>query len=132
MGNRIIMTYYYEIENYSAEFEKQGEERGEARGEERGIKIGEERGIKIGEERGEERGIAIGREMEKKKVKETQLESAFYLFCFKKNIDKYHFDYKYKMEDILLFFVEKVDLELKDDNMTDFINALEKKEVIEK
>jgi len=132
MGNRIIMTYYYEIENYSAELEKQGEERGEARGEERGIKIGEERGIKIGEERGEERGIAIGREMEKKKVKDTQLESAFYLFCFKKNIDKYHFDYKYKMEDILLFFVEKVDLELKDDNMADFINALEKKEVIEK
>ena len=44
MGNRIIMTYYYEIENYTAELEKQGEKRGEARGEERGIKIGEERG----------------------------------------------------------------------------------------
>ena len=131
-GNKTILRYYYEIENYAADLEKQGEKRGEKIGEERGIKKGIERGIKKGEERGIKIGEERGKEREKKKVKETQLECAFHLFCFKKNIDKYHFDYKYKMKDILLFFSEKVDLELKNDNMADFINALEKKEVIEK
>ena len=123
-GNRIILEYYNKIENYAHELEKQGEKRGE----ERGIAIAEKRGEKIGEER----GIKIGKEMEKKKVKECQLESSFYLFCFKKNIDKFCFDYKYTMEDINLFFNEIVDSESSDDiNKDDFIKALDKKKVIE-
>ena len=114
-GNRIILTNYYEVENYIKEIEKKGEEKG--------IKIGIEKGIKI--------GIEKGKNIQKEKVKESQLQCAFYIFYFTKNIDKFYFDYNYKMEDVLLFLVQKVDaVKPREDEMNMFIDALTKRKLI--
>ena len=103
-GNRIILTYYNEIENYSDEMKMIGE------------KIGYEKGIKEGEE----------------KNKESQLICAYYLFCLTNNIDTHSLEYKYNNNEVYSIINKKVNIkQLKGNNVDDFVNALKTYKIIE-
>ena len=69
----------------------------------------------------------------KKEEKISQILCAYYYFISQKNIDEFYFDYKYTLDEVNTILYEKVNSIklLNEENMTNFLVALEKKKIIQ-
>ena len=109
----MILTLYSEIEKFGNDMRSLGKEEGK----EEGLIEGKEIGMKEGR---------------KKEEKISQILCAYYYFISQKNIDEFNFDYKYTFEEVNTILYEKVNIKLvNDENMTNFLVALEKKKIIQ-
>ena len=118
IGNRMILTLYSEIEKFGNDMRSLGKEEGKVIGKKEGLIEGK----KI--------GMAEGR---KKEEKISQILCAYYYFISQKNIDEFYFDYKYTLDEVNTILYEKVNSIklLNEENMTNFLVALEKKKIIQ-